>query len=234
MRREIYLIGNAVFDDVISMPLLRIEFIIPDIKDWEKALGVSIKYFDIHVLNAALNDVVLIVSSKNAINALQQLGITLENKKGFVIGKITRHDFVKAGGVVLGMPDAAYGDYFIQLLSKQHLNKRLLYCRARESFVDIATQLQQQGIDAGEIVLYRSVRNPQNFMPPSENAIIIFGAPSSYHAFIARFGWEVGWQAIAIGKSTFNVFSDTTKTNASIAPQPTFQSCVKYAKEMRC
>lgn len=232
MNHTIYLIGNAQFEGVISLPLLQIAFVQPTKDQWNTALGSELNAINIESLSQALDAVVLVFSSQNAVFALQHLGICLRGKKGFVVGKTTRHAFVQAGGVVLGMPQNSYGDCLAALICETNPTQPILYCKARESFRDIAQILRSNGLCASDIVVYESIPNPQNFAPPPSNSVIIFGAPSSYKAFVERFGWDSSYRAIAIGKSTFESLSKEAQTTAHIAQKPTFQMCVSLAKKL--
>lgn len=230
MQRAIYLIGVAQFEGVITLPLLQIVFLQPDFAQWRSALGDALA--SENTLDSALEKFTLVFSSQNAVFALQNAGISLRGKRGFVVGKSTRHAFVKAGGIVLGMPENATGDCLAALICAAKPTQPILYCKARESFRDIVGILRNEGIAANEIVVYESIPNPQNFAPPPHDSIIIFGAPSSYKNFVLRFGWQPSYHAIAIGKSTFASLSQEAQQNAQIAPKPSFQACVTLAKKL--
>lgn len=232
MQRAIYLIGVAQFEGVITLPLLQIVFLQPDFAQWRSALGDALAGENSQALDSALEKFALVLSSQNAVFALQNAGVSLRDKRGFVVGKTTRHAFVKAGGIVLGMPENATGECLAALICSAKPTQPILYCKARESFRDIVGILRSEGIDANEIVVYESMPNPQNFAPPPHDSIIIFGAPSSYKNFVLRFGWQPSYRAIAIGKSTFASLSQEAQQNAQIAPKPSFQACVALAKKL--
>lgn len=232
MQRAIYLIGNAQFEGVITLPLLQIVFLQPSFAQWRAALGDALQAENLQAIQDALDSVALVLSSQNAVLALQNMGIALQGKQGFVVGKSTRHAFAKAGGIVLGMPENATGDCLAALICAAKPTQQILYCKARESFRDIVGILRGEGVSASDIVVYESVPNPQSFAPPLRDSLIIFGAPSSYKSFVARFGWQQGYQAIAIGKSTFETFDKEAQKNAQIAPKPSFQACVALAKTL--
>lgn len=232
MQRAIYLIGNAQFKDVITLPLLQIVFLQPDLSQWRAALGDALSGENPQAINGALDNFALVLSSQNAVLALQNMGVSLQGKRGFVVGKTTRHAFVKAGGIVLGMPENATGNCLAALICAAKPTQPILYCKARESFRDIVGILRSEGIGASEIVVYESVPNPQNFAPPPCDSVIIFGAPSSYKNFVARFGWQPSYRAVAIGKSTFESLDIEAQKNAQIASKPSFQACVALAKTL--
>lgn len=232
MQRAIYLIGVAQFEGVITLPLLQIVFLQPDFAQWRSALGDALASENPQALESALEKFALVLSSQNAVFALQNAGISLRGKRGFVVGKSTRHAFVKAGGIVLGMPENATGDCLAALICAVKPAQPILYCKARESFRDIVGILHGEGLNASEIVVYESVPNPQNFAPPPHDSVIIFGAPSSYKNFVARFGWQPSYQAVTIGKSTFEALDIEAQKNAQIAPKPSFQACVALAKTL--
>ena len=232
MQRAIYLIGVAQFKGVINLPLLQIVFLRPNFMQWHTALGDALADENPQALNSALEKFTLVLSSQNAVLALQNAGISLQGKRGFVVGKTTRHAFVKAGGIVLGMPENSTGDCLAALICATKPTQPILYCKARESFRNIVGILHNERIAANEIVIYESVPNPQNFAPPPHDSVIIFGAPSSYKNFILRFGWQPSYRAIAIGKSTFASLSQEAQKNAQIAPKPSFQACVALAKKL--
>lgn len=232
MQRAIYLIGNTQFEGVLTFPLLQIVFLQPDLTEWRAALGDALQAENLQAINGALEHFALVLSSQNAVLALQNMGISLQGKRGFVVGKSTRHAFLKAGGIVLGMPENATGDCLAALICAAKPTQPILYCKARESFRDIVGILHSEGLNASEIVVYESVPNPQSFAPPPHDSIIIFGAPSSYKNFVARFGWQPSYQAITIGKSTFEALDIEAQKNARIAPKPSFQACVALAKTL--
>ena len=127
MQRAIYLIGNAQFEGVITLPLLQIVFLQPSFAQWRAALGDALQAENLQAIQDALDSVALVLSSQNAVLALQNMGIALQGKRGFVVGKSTRHAFAKAGGIVLGMPENATGDCLAALICATKPTQQILY-----------------------------------------------------------------------------------------------------------
>ncbi|WP_104725974.1 uroporphyrinogen-III synthase [Helicobacter felis] len=65
---------------------------------------------------------------------------------------------------------------------------------------------------------------------PKPHSILIFTAPSAYHAFVANFSWEKSYQAIAIGASTFKAFDSAICAHQS--PKPSLEACIALAKTL--
>ncbi len=225
----IYLIGNVSFKDVISLPLTEIHFLQPSNLEYNNALNLDSKH-DFSISD--LENVIFILTSKNTIAALKNLHIPLHGKKAFVIGKMTRSAFLKEGGIPIAMPKEGYGAELIQLIqNNMSKSQKAIYFRARESFKNIAHELKCLGYCVGEVIVYESIVSQKYYKPPEPNAIIIFGAPSSYHAFMQKFAWDSTYRAIAIGKSTFEAFAPHIQNQSFIAPSQSFHSCVQLARQ---
>ncbi|WP_104753181.1 uroporphyrinogen-III synthase [Helicobacter salomonis] len=65
---------------------------------------------------------------------------------------------------------------------------------------------------------------------PKPHSILIFTAPSTYHAFLANFSWEESYKAIAIGASTFKAFDPAICAYQS--PKPSLEACITLAKTL--
>lgn len=67
-------------------------------------------------------------------------------------------------------------------------------------------------------------------LKPKPKSVIIFSAPSAYDSFVANFGWEDLYIAIAIGQSTFARFDK--HITAYVSPSANFESCIAFAKDI--
>ncbi|WP_104749383.1 uroporphyrinogen-III synthase [Helicobacter cynogastricus] len=75
----------------------------------------------------------------------------------------------------------------------------------------------------------KPLKLPQKYKP-KPHSILIFTAPSTYHAFLANFAWEQSYKAIAIGASTFKAFNPAICAFQS--PEPSLEACIALAKTL--
>lgn len=193
---------------------------------------------DIHLLEFDLNlngiDA-LIFTSKNAIDALIYNAYKKNNENwkkidSFIFGESSANYFKKMGGIVKYKQIDGNGKDFALNIKPFLQNKKALYIRAKIIALDIKKILNN--VDLKEIIAYESKMKYLDIsLKPPSNSILIFTAPSTYKSFIANFGWDKSYIAIAIGKTTFKSFINNIK--ALKAPKQSIESCINLAKQIK-
>ncbi|WP_332444411.1 uroporphyrinogen-III synthase [Wolinella succinogenes] len=173
----------------------------------------------------------LILTSKNALIALDQ--ITPEWKKipAWVIGEACEGEVKKQGGIVAFVSSDGHGKGFFEEIKEPLRGKRVFYARAKHILSGVGEKLQKEGIEVQEAILYenRPILLEASLKPP-KGSILIFTAPSAYDHFLMSFDWEESYEAIAIGKTTLAAFKEGVK--AHLAPRVSLEACVQKAKEL--
>lgn len=125
----------------------------------------------------------------------------------------------------------AHGEEFAKEIIPLLQNRQPLYLRAKEIISHLNSTLTNAKIPLQEALAY--VNTPltldQN-LKPKPQSVLIFTAPSAYKSFVANFGWEDRYVAIAIGKSTFASFSPTL--HAYISPKQSITHTIEFAKSI--
>lgn len=213
----IYLCSNTAFKGVYHLNLCALEF---------KNFSINLGDFD-----------ALIITSKNAINALEFNQIPPNDEICvFAIGKSTANAAKGYGFKNIYEGQNSHGDDFAQeiapLLTKQNeANKKCLLLSPKEQVSDIKGILEHEKISLTQIIAYenKTTQNPPKleFKP---NDIFIFTSPKNARAFLTHFKWQSEFRAIAIGKSTANALLGITCP--LISQSQSIEACINLAKEL--
>ncbi|MCX2717597.1 uroporphyrinogen-III synthase [Helicobacter sp. MIT 21-1697] len=106
-----------------------------------------------------------------------------------------------------------------------------LYLRAQKIVSGLDSILKNAHIPLQEAIAY--INRPQTLplsLKPKPKSVLIFSAPSAYESFVANFGWDYHYVAVAIGRSTFAHFEKDI--NAHISPIPSISSCIDFAHSL--
>ncbi|MBR8463094.1 uroporphyrinogen-III synthase [Campylobacter sp. faydin G-24] len=211
---KIYLISNTQTNDtnVINLNVSAIKFL---------DFSVSLSDFD-----------VLVLTSKNSLEALRQNQIKLDKNLGvFAIGELCARAAREFGFTQIYTAFNSHGDDFAYEIIPFLSDKKVLFLKAMQTASNVAEILRQNDINLTQIIAYKNSFNelPKALKPP-QNSILIFTAPSSVRNFIKNFGWDKSYKVVAIGRTTANELNKLTIP--LIAPVQSIDECIKLAKTL--
>jgi uroporphyrinogen-III synthase len=177
----IFLSNDVKFDGVENLPLLSVEYLNPSI--------------DLSGINS------LILTSKNAVHALDATGKAWKEKHIFAVGDATA-DLVRASGGKVYHTAKGYGEELAKDIIRKFPFGNYLYCRGKEVAADIVGLLRRSNISISEIVVYRTRCNPDVRADIPKKSIIIFTSPKTVRCFFDRWEWDGSWRAVVIGQTT--------------------------------
>lgn len=179
----------------------------------------------------------LIFTSKHAISALMcameqhsELRAFLEIPV-FAIGAGCERVLKNAGFCIEFISNTSHGESFAREIIARSCRHRLLYLRAQSIVSNLDLTLKQAQIPLTQIIAYTNTpKSLPHSQKPAPHSVLIFSAPSNYHAFVQNFGWDSSYIAIAIGQTTLRAFAPDVIAYTS--PKQTLESCIKLAKEL--
>jgi uroporphyrinogen-III synthase len=207
---KIYYTGKTEFEDVISLNLVRIEFI-PFYTYWNE--------YDY-----------IIFTSKNGVKAANNYLIDWQKIPSLCIGEKTAQLVKEMGGIVKyqgrNTTSKDFG-YDLMLLTQ---GKKVLIVGPEYPIYDLNSFLNENGTNSVYEEGYKSKINSSKIEIEKEKAIIIITSPKHYNAFKINYGWKEGYIAICIGPTTYNELpNDIIKYQSE---DMTIESCIKKAKEI--
>lgn len=205
----IFLSNDVPFDGVENLPLLTVEYLKPSM--------------DLSGINS------LILTSKNAVRALEETGIAWKEKHIFAVGEATA-DRVRSSGGKVYHTAKGYGEELARDIIRQFPFGNYLYCRGKEVAADIVGVLKRSNISVSEIVVYRTACNPDARAAIPKKSIIIFTSPKTVCCFLERWEWDASWQAVAIGKTTQKALPKTIP--ARMPKSPSLDEAVALARSL--
>lgn len=210
MEPPVYLLSSAKVEGAKNLPVIKTEFIEADI---------AIDDYD-----------VIIFTSKNAVEAINRLGIDWRRKPSIAIGDATAEKIKKLKGRVSFVSNEAYGDELAVEITKRYRFLKFLYPRAKTIASNLPDILHKKGSDITEIVVYETVCSDEILEAPEDGSVIVFSSPSTVKCFVEKFGWREGYKCVAIGKTTAAAidFCD----GIHISPKQTLEAAVEFAKKL--
>lgn len=205
--RDIILLNDVKVDGAKNMPIFKISYI---------KQNINLDEFD-----------ALIFTSKNGISAIDSFNKKWRNMPSYCIAKMTASVVLKMNGKVVFVGERSHGNEFAQELVPLLKNKKALYIRAKKTVSQLATILENNGVDIQELIVYETVCNDEHFDTPSKNSVIIFTSPSSVECFFKRFSWHESYKAIIIGKTTAKYMPNNI--DYRISETQSVESCVNLA-----
>lgn len=210
MEPPVYLLSSAKVEGAKNLPVIKTEFIEADI---------AIDDYD-----------VIIFTSKNAVEAINRLGIDWRRKPSIAIGDATAEKIKKFKGRVSFVSNEAYGDELAVEITKRYRFLKFLYPRAKTIASNLPDILRKKGSDITEIVVYETVCSDEMLEAPEDGSVIVFSSPSTVKCFVEKFGWRESYKCVAIGKTTAAAidFCD----DIHISPKQTLEAAVEFAKKL--
>jgi uroporphyrinogen-III synthase len=206
----IYLTNNDnKYEGVINLPLLATVY---------NTLEIDLNLFD-----------AIIVTSKNAIKALNNSSKEWHKKPIYSISKPTSDYIISLNGNVVYTGISGHGNDFANELIPILHNKKVLYLKAAEVVSNLEDILKQNGIDLASYIAYETVCQSVNTKIES-NSIIIFTSPSNIDCFLKNFSWDSTNMAVCIGKTTALRLPEYIKYH--ISSKTSIDECIKLAKNL--
>ncbi len=178
--RPIYLLSKAPYAGVNHIPIIHIN-----------ALHVSldITQYDL-----------MVVTSKEAINALNRSGVDWKKLEVIAISEPTAAHVRSQGAKVVAV-GKGYGDSLYELIRAHYASHKMLFPAASILASDFDARLRQAGIEIDTVPVYEtSCRDSDTPIP--ENAVLAFSAPSTVKCFMKRYDFLSSHNVVVIGKST--------------------------------
>ncbi len=172
----------------------------------------------------------LIFTSKNGVRAAQNISEEWKRVPALAVGEATASEIRKLGGQVVYTAKSYYGDAMAQEIIKHFSpKKRYLYLRSKVVSSNLMQILYKAGFCIDEAIVYETLCTPcEELKRPPKGSVIIFSSPSTVRCFLACFGWDESYRAVAIGEKTAKAFGKPVK----VAPKPTLTSAVEFARKL--
>ncbi len=171
----------------------------------------------------------LIITSKQAVAALEAFNPNWKNKSVLAISSATANAVIRAGGTLLDVGDG-YGDNLGGIICSYPKTTRWLYTRAKEIASDFVSVCIKSGFFVDEKIVYETSCAQailQADIPGK--ATLIFTSPSSVRCFLKTHDLARFSHIIVIGQTTARALPLHVKY--IVADEPTVESCIKKAKE---
>ncbi|QCD53044.1 uroporphyrinogen-III synthase [Campylobacter sp. RM16192] len=211
---RIFLVSNTKSSDkeIINLNLSEIEFL----------------KFD---LNLAVFEV-LVVTSKNSINALKFNDINIEkNIVVYAIGEPCAKAAKEVGFEQIYIAKNSHGNEFAYEIAPLIQGKKALFLRAKKTASRVGEILRENGCDITQVIAYQNACKRVGVEhKPESNSILIFTAPSAVNNFILNFGWDDSYKAVSIGKTTSGELMKFTKPITSEIQSVDY--CIELAKTL--
>ncbi len=209
--RNIYILSEKKVEGAINFPVFEINFKISDI--------------DFNAYDA------LVLTSKNALYAIDSFNENWKNIPSFVIAPQTAKIVKELGGNLEFTGVTNHGDKFALELVNILKGKKVLYLRGAKVVSKLSDILNQNDVICDEAIVYESackIYDTQQSLP--KNSIIIFSSPSTIECFLKNLSWDESFRAISIGKTTAKYFP--SYINPIVSDDTSLKACVSKALEL--
>lgn len=166
----------------------------------------------------------LILTSKNAVEALKFNQIKPQNIEVFVIGKATFKACKDYGFTRIYTSQNPYGNEFANEILPLLGGKKTLLIRPKEVVSKISEILEK--IDLKVLIGYENLcLNLGPNLRPASGSVLIFTSPKNFECFVRNFGWDSSYRPIAIGRVTASAMSEYA--TPLIPSNPSIDECIK-------
>ena len=208
--RHVYLISKTPYKGVIHIPILSIHFLTPSI-DFTEYEGI-------------------IVTSKQAISALNNYSIDWSGLKCIAVSESTALFAKKAGAIEVEIAKG-YGESIPNVLKAKERNGKWLYLRPKVVASEWVETARSFGIVMDEAIVYETICNDNvSNRTIDENGVLIFTSPSSIHCFTQIYTILPTHKIIAIGKTTQSALPSNIESHVS--PTASVASAVDLAYQI--
>lgn len=173
----------------------------------------------------------LVLTSKNAVSALEFSGLPWKSLPCFVIGQATADAVKNAGGLVEFVASEAYGDVLAKDIAPIVKGKNIALVRPKEVVSDVMGLLKDSGVNVDEFIGYETRCVPcDGVSKPPSGSVIIFTSPSSVACFLDCISWDASWRAVCIGHKTASALP--AHIASYTAPTQSVDACVIMAHQL--
>ncbi len=212
MKRPIFLISITPYDDsaVTHLSLLKTRFLETDLP------------LDNHDG--------LILTSKQAVEAVERIDPAWKKLPVLCVGKATQKKAEALGAVVLERSDG-YGAGLYDIVKKRYAARKWLYARPKVVASDFARRLRDDNISVDETVVYETVCDARNTAAEiPADAVLVFTSPSALKCFRSRFELKNSHSLVVIGKTTAAAIGE--HPDVHLADEPGVAACIALAKKI--
>jgi len=203
----IYLLNNQKYDGVENLPVIKINYLTPEIN------FNNIDY--------------LLFTSKNGVIALDKISDEWKNIPAITIGKATTKMVNKLGGKVIYTAKNSYGDELAKEIISNFKASNILFLKAKVVLSDIVEVLKENNFNVIEKIVYETTCNKVD-KKLEKNSVFIFTSPSTIKCFFSQYKWNETFKAVAIGSRTASYFPE----EIVVSDIQTIENCIKLAKNM--
>ncbi len=209
---NIYILSEKKFDGAKNLPVIQIRFLKPSTRS-------QLSEYD-----------ALVFSSKNGVEALNNIDKSWKNIPSYSIGSGTSGVLKDLGANLVYSAKSSYGDDFAKEITQMLKGKKVLFCRAKV----VTSSLNQILLDAGvlldELIIYETICGScDDLVAPPSYSTIIFSSPSTIKCFFRCFDWDDSYRAIVIGTRTASYMPKNIVYDMS--NEQNIYSCIKLAKQ---
>jgi uroporphyrinogen-III synthase len=201
---KIYLLSPTKFEGTIHNPTIQIEFL-------DKNLIFS-------------ETDILIFTSKNGVEAVNQISENWKKFPAIAVGKRTESFILKLGGKVLAT-SSGNGESLEKLILENFHENKFIYFRPQEVAREIGKNLRKKNISVKEEIVYKTVCKKQKEI--EKGSIVIATSPLSVKCLFQNSKVPKETIFIAIGQTTKKAIPKEFKI--LVADEPSLNSCYKKA-----
>jgi len=211
MKKHIYLFSTSSHPDAISVNSLDIELLQPEIK-------------------FSLYDY-FIITSKNASKALEKYAKDeFISKQAVCVSHQSALSYEVLGGSVLAVGEG-YGDNLQTIIQAHAKETKWLYLRAKEIASPFVKELQKEGYNIDEKIVYESTcAKNLTKITINKESILIFTSPSSVKCFLKNNTINKASKVVVIGSTT--ALSLPKNIEYIISKEKNIASCIEIAKNL--
>ena len=171
----------------------------------------------------------LIFTSKNAVAAIKFNEISLDlDTPVYAIGEPCAAAAREFGFRNIFVALHGHGNEFAAEIAPLLQGRDALYLRARETVSKLEQILFSAGVRLQSVIAYENsiLSLPATAKPP-RGSTLIFTSPKNVRGFTANFGWDGGYRAVCIGRTTASVLREFCEP--IICERMSIKSCVDLA-----
>ncbi len=167
----------------------------------------------------------LVFTSKNGVEAIDNLNKAWKNLPAYSIGSGTSKVIKELGGNVVYEAKNSYGNEFAKEIKKRLSGKKVLFLRAKEVTSKLNKILKENGVLLDEEIVYETICNDcKNLTKPESSSCIIFSSPSTIKCFFKCFEWDSSYKAVVIGEVTLKALPKDIPY--ILSDKPNIPSCI--------
>ena len=200
-------------------------------KKYAGAKNLPVIHFDYYDTEVSVNGYdALIFTSKNGVQALDQINGCWKSKPIYSIGSATSKAVKALGGDVVYEAKSSYGDKFAEEIKTRLSGKKALFLRPKTVTSQLNTILRDAGVILDEEIIYETKCTDCNRLEkPPAGSYIIFSSPSTIECFFRCFDWESSYTAVVIGTKTASYMPENIPF--LLSEKQTIDACIALAQQ---